>query len=275
MQAHMEISFGFKNKEFEILSSLKDVFGVLAEDNFGTKMLEKIKKEGKISKRVEQLLESSERRKNLLKALGHQEDNEFTKDIPTIDLVSRLFVEKCLSKYNILINKELRKFILSDEESGSNKKASAYISKNQGSFFAKSTAGLCTSQDVALWDMENHFHINTVDEHQVVKGNTMAYIENVAGEKSLVLRGFNPSDSYLKDITAESFVEEMLRIARDFKEKNNLAHIYIVTEGTWSSNRDQVRKYLQKKYSAEKLQAIPHTMKVSGSSLVDTILLVE
>lgn len=275
IQAHMEISFGFKNKEFEILSSLKDVFGVLAEDNFGTKMLEKIKKEGKISKRVEQLLESSERRKNLLKALGHQEDNEFTKDIPTIDLVSRLFVEKCLSKYNILINKELRKFILSDKEGQSSKKATAYISKNQGSFFAKSTAGLCTSQDISLWDMKNHFHINTVDEHQMVKGNTMAYIETVAGKKSLVLRGFNPSDSYLKDITAESFVEEMLRVARDFKEKNNLAHMYIIKEGTWSSNRGQVNKYLEKKYPADKAQAIPHTMKVSGTGSVDNILLIE
>lgn len=263
------------NTAFQDLSSLKELFGVFAIDNFGSAIEEQVEKEGKISKKVEALLSNPERRKNILKALGHQEENEFTKDVPTIALVSQLFADKALSKYNILINKELRKFKLSEGDASVEKKAKVYISKNQGSFFAKAAAGICTASDTELWNMKNHFHINTVDEQNMVKGNTMGYIEDVNGEKSLVLRGFNPTDQYLKDITAESFVEEMLRVARDFKQENTLSHIYLVAGGAGlDSNREQIRKYLESKYFI-RLPEIPHEMKLSTAYNVKTLRLLE
>ncbi len=265
---------GLDTNAFQDLSSLKEIFGVFAADNFGTKMMEKIKQENKISNKAEQLLKNHTRRKNLLKALGYQSENELTESIPTIELASRLFAEQVLSKYVVLINKELRKFISSPDAGQAKKNAKAYVSKNQGSFFAKATAGICTAGDVELWDMPNHFHINIVNENQMVKGNTMAYIENVEGKKSLVLRGFNPSDMYLKEITAESFVEEMLKVARDFKKLNNLEHIYIIIGGTWDSNRPQIRNYLAQQYLS-KLKAVPYEMAVSGFSKTQGVFLLE
>ncbi len=259
---------------FHELTSLKELLGVFTEDTLGKELVDAIVSEDKISKKFLQLVESPVRRNNLLKALGYHIDNEFTKDIPTVDLMSRLFSQKVLSKYQVLINKELRKFIESSAQETNAKKATAYISKNQGSFFAKASAGICTSGDIVLWDMPHHFHINTVDENQIVRGNTMGYIETINNEQSLVLRGFNPTTQFSEEITAESFVEEMIRVARDFKEKNQLAHIYLIIGNTRDSNRVQIQNYIQSKY-ATSLEKVPHKMKVAGSGEIDTVFLLE
>ncbi len=125
--------------------------------------------------------------------------------------------------------------------------------------------------------MPNHFHINIVDEEEnTVRGIALCFIENINNKKSLVLRGFNPSLTYLKKISAESFVENILNVARKFKTDNNLEHIYLVNEGIGNalSNREQIKAYFNKKY-LPKLVSVEHTMNVSGNSVAKNVLLLE
>ena len=70
------------------------------------------------------------------------------------------------------INKNVNRFTTEDGRTGitTRKDLRAYISKNIGSFFAKASAGICTSENIPLFSMENHFHINIVEgEDSVVQ----------------------------------------------------------------------------------------------------------
>jgi hypothetical protein len=261
---------------YKNLSYVKEVMGIFAKDTLPAIVEKVIVSENLISRKTDSLLSNPDRRKNLLKALGCKTENDQTKDISTIELAIRLFVDTSLAKYTTMINKELRKFKQTTEGQEGDQKAQAYISKNKGSFFAKASAGLCTAQDMELWNRKNHFHINIVSDSNKVQGIVLGYIEKIKGKKSLVLRGFNPSTEYLKEITGTSYVEEALRIARIFKAGNQLEHIYLVNEGIGNalSNRPEINTYLNSKYIPN-LAVVSHTMKVSGNGQANNILLLE
>jgi hypothetical protein len=77
--------------------------------------------------------------------------------------------------------------------------------------------------------------MNVVGDREKVVANIQAYIiddpEN-EGSKSLLLRGFNPTQKFLNSgISPDSFVESVFEVAKEFKEKNNLDHIYITEQG--------------------------------------------
>lgn len=151
------------------------------------------------------------------------------------------------------IKNELSKFTLNTQEGTSNYRGvlRAYVSKNVGSFFAKAAAGICTAQDIPLFEREDHFHINVVENNEAVRANVQAYIAIVNGKPSLVLRGFNPTADWVGKIDIESFCEQILDIGREFQQTNGLGGLYITDQdGGWHalSNREQVGRYMVKKY---------------------------
>ena len=149
------------------------------------------------------------------------------------------------------VNKGLKKFSVVGTASGASVgNLKAYVSKNIGSFFAKASAGICTAEDVPLWNDEEHFHINIVENDEYVRANIQAYIIGIGQKKALLLRGFNPNSDFLKRIDVGAFCEKALDVAREFARENGLESVYISEQGGWHalSNREQIGSYLVKKY---------------------------
>jgi hypothetical protein len=175
---------------------------------------------------------------------------------------------------------ELKKFRVSDtqenqetNESVGGQKLKAYVSKNAASFFAKASAGICTAQDVGLFQRKDHFHINIVENESTVKANIQAYIINDSKEgQSLLIRGINPNVAFLDQIDVGAFCEQVLEIARKFKEDNGLTSVYITgQEGGWHalSNRTQVEAYLKKYIKPER--EVDVAFDITGSKSINVM----
>ncbi len=257
-------------KTFRALGSSKEMFSIFTQDNLPSAITLYLGKDLKFKERLEKILARPERRVNLLKALGYQEDNEFTKEFTELELMAQVFSDKVLSKYVVMSNKELRKYTKSEDTTSASISADMYISKNQGSFFSKAAAGLCTAQDIELWNNPNHFHVNVVNEDNQIKGLTMAYIETINDKKSVVLRGFNPTVQYLESTSPVSFVEESIKVAREFMEDNNIEDLYIIdSTGDRLSNRPTIVSYVSAYISD--MEKIPHEMFIAGGSKVQAV----
>lgn len=171
-------------------------------------------------------------------------------------LITRLIEGRYIGLIQKGVKGELAKFVAASGDGGYASKGTlqAYISKNVGSFFAKASAGLCTAEDIPLFNRGDHFHINVVEGDEAVRANIMAYVVPVNGRPSLVLRGFNPTADWVSKIDVESFCEQIIAIGKDFQQSNGLAGVYITTQGSWHalSNRDQVARYLVGRYHGQK-----------------------
>lgn len=99
--------------------------------------------------------------------------------------------------------------------------------------------------------------------------NVQAYIETIEEEKCLILRGFNPTNDFLKKVSAEEFVTKVFGHARKLASDLSLSAIYI-TESLdfWyaDSNRSDVRKVLEKMYvDSEKIE---HEMRITNNKSI-------
>lgn len=168
---------------------------------------------------------------------------------------------------------EQSKFVLSTNETSSYRGAlKAYVSKNVASFFAKAAAGICTSQDIPLFERRDHFHINVVENDETVRANIQAYVQRVNGQQALILRGFNPTADWVGKIDIEGFCEQILAVGKQFQQENGLAAVYITQQGGWHalSNRDQVARYLIGQYIEGK-KGTPFDLQVASSQSIQTI----
>ena len=228
------------------------------------------------------ILSSGDRQETLKKKLAKDGEEINWKTVATREEASKALSVFIQTKVLKLIREEIarmsNKFVESEDEgeaqSESKKKLKAYISKNVGSFFAKASAGICTSGDVSLFERKDHFHINIVENEQTVQGNIQAYVINdPSSGKSLVLRGFNPNSAFLDKIDAGAFCEAVLKIAKQFQKDNGLTHVYITEHlSGWHalSNREAVAQYLRKRYVKEKKEK-RFTLQISSSTNVGHI----
>lgn len=151
------------------------------------------------------------------------------------------------------IQADVKKFVTIDGENVSEKsiQLKAIVSKSKASFFAKASAGICTASDTQLFEREDHFHINIIDEEkQICVGNVQAYIMPKGEEIYLLLRGINPSTNVLKDIDAKSFTEAIIERGKTFCRENNLKGLILSTQGNSIalSNRPEIASYIEKTY---------------------------
>ena len=129
-------------------------------------------------------------------------------------------------------------------------KVRLYVSKNIGSFFAKSTAGICTDMNVELFERCDHFHLNLVDpDDGRVAGNVQLYIGECARGRFLMVRGINP----IRELCIKGSVDELVRCILhaicDMAVFGGYSEVRLCEQsGLWNSDssRVEVRASLQR-----------------------------
>ena len=125
-----------------------------------------------------------------------------------------------------------------------------YLSKNIGSFFAKSTAGICTDVNVELFERFDHFHLNLVDpDDGRVAGNVQLYIGEGARGRYLMVRGINPIRELCIKGNVDELVRSILHAVYDMAVFGGYAEVRLCEQnGLWNSDssRVEVRACLQR-----------------------------
>ena len=245
---------------FYYLNDLKEILGIYYKDNYNQKLENFLESDINLKERlVKMLMENNQERLKTLKR-KLEDDSSIPVELTNSDLsqlLSKFLSDKVLKNVKQDINKNLKKFGAS-KNAGAALEANdlkAYISKNVGSFFAKASAGICTANDVTLFNRPDHFHINIVEGNEKVRGNIQAYIIPEDDGFSLTLRGFNPNSDFLdkSNIDVKDFSEKVLEIGRQFIKDNNLKKLYVTDQTSWHalSNRASVAAYLKKYLKSE------------------------
>jgi hypothetical protein len=124
------------------------------------------------------------------------------------------------------------------------------LSKNIGSFFAKSTAGICTDVNVELFDRFDHFHLNLVDpDDGRVAGNVQLYIGEGARGRFLMVRGINPIREFCIKRNVDELVRCILHAIYDMAVFGGYSEVRLCEQnGLWNSDssRVEVRASLQR-----------------------------
>ncbi len=136
------------------------------------------------------------------------------------------------------VDNELAKLVLVDKEGEDAVDESlllrGFATKNAASFFAKTTAGICTAQDFGLYHRPDHFHINLINQEDVVVGNIQGYlVEDFEGERAVIFRGFNPSSSIVSSTNAAVICDQMVSIVRQLAADNGIKHVLIPQQNNW------------------------------------------
>lgn len=263
---------------YNYLNEMREVFGIYFKDNYRERLQNFLSANPSIEGQLMKTLTSPDRQKVLKTKLGKRAEEINWDNLTDKKEIARLitvFLDNSILKGSKdSINKNINKFVAEDGRAGigTKKNLRAFISKNVGSFFAKASAGICTSEDIPLFEMENHFHINVVEDDDSVRANIQAYIIDDKGKKSLLLRGFNPNTDFLDKINAGSFAEKVIEIGKQFQRDNNLSEVYITEQGSWHSlsNREKVGSYLQKKYHNKKNE-LDYSFKVASNNTISHI----
>lgn len=271
---------------YGFLSELKEISGIYLKDNLSERLANFLGANPTIATAMAKILANQERIKTLKSKLGkegesvdwetlaHLEINRDADRARVGELLSKFVLTKVLKSASEEIAKNVNKF--EEREGGEaisaeNYELKAYISKNIGSFFAKASAGICTVQDVPLFNRDDHFHINIVEGESRVRGNIQAYLIQDNGGRSLVLRGFNPNADFLEMIEPGAFAEKVMEIGRSFARDNNLRKVYITEQGGWHAltNREKMARYLSKYLKEAKRK--PFVLQVSSETSVGNI----
>lgn len=271
---------------YGFLSELKEISGIYFKDNFSERLANFFGANPTIAAGLAKILANPERIKTLKSKLGKEGEGvdwetlahlEISRDADRAkmgELLSKFTLTKVLKSTNEEIAKNVNKF--EEREGGeavsaTSSELKAYISKNIGSFFAKASAGICTAQDVPLFNRDDHFHINIVEGESQVRGNIQAYLIKDAGGLSLVLRGFNPNADFLERIEPGAFAEKVMEIGKQFARENNLRKVYITEQGGWHAltNREKIARYLSKYLKEAKRK--PLALQVSSEKSVENI----
>ncbi len=140
------------------------------------------------------------------------------------------------------IKTEREKFIITTEEGNvvqDDLELRGFVSKNVASFFAKTTAGICTAGDTELFARPDHFHINLVRGNKVI-GNLQGYVIEFEGRHALMFRGFNPSATVVNPATAQYYTDGMLNIIEQFAADNGIGDVFISPQGTFHALTNRV-----------------------------------
>ncbi len=266
---------------YALLTEFREVMGIYFKDNYSHRLASLLDKKPEISEAVKKNLSDPSRQVTIEKQLSLPEKPDWgailESNEKTADVLSKIIFSKAISPILAQAKSDMKKFEESKETKGElGANIRAYLSKNQASFFAKASAGVCTAQDIGLFNRQEHFHMNIIENESVARGNIMAYVVEVNGEKSLLLRGFNPNTDFVSQIDVGKFCEAVLDVARQFAKDNNLAHVYITEQTGWHplSNRTEVASYLTGRYAKE-ARRLDFAYSVASSSSVNSIYLID
>ncbi|MGQ0597107.1 hypothetical protein [Aquabacterium sp.] len=147
------------------------------------------------------------------------------------------------------------KFELAEQDTQNVTAVRATISKYPAAFFAKSTVGLCTAGNVAMWQEQRQSHLLAFDPAgRRLVGMALVYVEPIAAlavdGDSLVIRAINPTDEMLAEHTADSITESFLDVAIQVAQANGLACVAFPapTGMHYLSNKDAIVAYIKGRY---------------------------
>ncbi len=156
-----------------------------------------------------------------------------------------------------LVANENRKIIYQTKEGSAidpNLILTGYVSKNAASYFAKTTAGVCTAGDIELFNRPDHFHMNLVKDNICV-GNIQGYILEHYGQKALIFRGFNPSSSIVNRENVDILCDQMIDMVKQFSNDNGITQVFIPEQTDWHALTNRVGEgvydYFKEKYIRE------------------------
>lgn len=268
------------NKTYDYLNELKEILGVYFKDNYSVRLANFLGANPAVEARLQKIFTDEARQKTIERKTEKKGKINWREMLDSREKLSQLLsdfiFQKVLKSLREEINRNTNKFEEKEGAGGAGKAHNglkAYVSKNIGSFFAKASAGICTSEDIGLFEREDHFHINIVENDDFVRANIQAYIIKDGGGRSLVLRGFNPNINFAEKVDVGAFCEKVIEIAKQFARENNMPHVYITESlGGWHalSNRDNVGRYLIGKYVKEKNKK-SFNLKIASSQSVNYI----
>lgn len=299
VQEFRKTSFDFSQPEnvTTFLGRVTELLGIYFKDNFESKLLENLDNNLNLSKQLKSYISPQfivQATKNMGKVKNDQEKENFQKVIENITtniqketpvnnqdlaklitfmLEHRIFTgEKGLRTQ---IKKEYKKFnfVTSDKNvvTENAPEFKGFVSKNAASFFAKTSAGICTAGDTTLFRRKDHFHINLVDNETIV-GNIQGYIIEYQGQKALLFRGFNPSVAFVNPNNADMIAEGMVSIVNKFAAENSIPNVFITEQTGWHSLTNRVGEgiinYFQKNY-LQKDKEVEFTFPVTQSQNIN------
>ncbi len=269
LQCFLDLAVARTNNDlFKSLTNLQEALGIWCTDNLESVIASFFAEHHeKISKTVTGLA-TDLRLPKLKSAFEQQCQTALDSSLEDIPLTAKAIATVMLKKLKSLkqaqkhLREDLSHFETDEGEAAvaAVPKLRAVISKNIASFFGKASAGICTDRNLDLFYREDHFNINIIDEEkQVCVGNVQAYIMEHKGKKHLLLRGFNPSTSLLKEIDAGSFCDAVIAVGEQFVRKNNLSGLILSEQGDFLalSNRPEATGYLTRKYQKQGIELEP------------------
>lgn len=244
---------------YRALRQNQEALGVYLEDNLEVAVLKLLEScQDRTSKMVSGLVKSLKKHGRRI-AIRNQLGLEIDDSKPDKEVAAAVITQAILRKFKPLqearrtMAADVKKFVTDrGEEVGSeDTRLRAVISKNRASFFAKASAGICTAQNIGLFQREDHFHINLIDDNaERCVGNVQAYIIKHEGQDYLLLRGLNPSTKLLKEVDVASLCEAIIEVGKRFAHENKLAGVMLSEQGGFLalSNRSEVTSYIGKAY---------------------------
>lgn len=128
-------------------------------------------------------------------------------------------------------------------------KVRLYASKNVGSFFAKSTAGICTDTNVELFSRRDHYHLNIIDvDDGRAAGNVQLYVGDGVRGRFLLVRGINPIQGFCVNQGVDALVRCILHAICDVAAFGGFSEVRLSEQnGLWNSDssRAEVRACLK------------------------------
>ena len=162
--------------------------------------------------------------------------------------------DKALDIYQRWSAREKRKF--KTRRDGAHQSAMhAFVSKHPAAFCAKQATGLCSWNNVKMWQEARHAHLVVFDP---LTGKLVAlallYVEVVpdldATRPALILRGINPTVAMVTNHEPHSVVEAFFALAIDLARTHGLAGVAFPSDGgqDFMSNRTDIGKVIRKRY---------------------------
>lgn len=123
-----------------------------------------------------------------------------------------------------------------------NNRVQVFPSKNIASFFAKASAGICTARDLILFHSTNHFHLNLLNpfEKKII-GNTQIYLIQENNKNMFLLRGLNPSSSFVNLENCSFLVDSILLSAIQIAIHSDIDSVLLCPSlGIWRAESSRI-----------------------------------
>ncbi|MGV4658963.1 hypothetical protein [Burkholderia pseudomallei] len=141
----------------------------------------------------------------------------------------------------------------------------AFVSKHPAAFFAKQATGLCSWENVKMWQEARHAHLVVFDPLTgKLAALALLYVEVVpdldATRPALILRGINPTVAMVTNHEPHSVVEAFFALAMDLARAHGLAGVAFPSDGgqDFMSNRTDIGKVIRKRYEKRSVPLYRH-----------------